>query len=99
MMDVISMPEFEGFEWDQGNIDKNWLNHSVTPQEAEQVFFNAPLIVADDEKHSEKEKRYLVLGQTDEDRPLFIAFTVRKGRIRVISARDMNRKERKVYQS
>jgi uncharacterized DUF497 family protein len=99
MTDAVSMPEFEGFEWDQGNIDKNWLTHSVTPQEAEQVFFNAPLIVADDEKHSKNERRYLVLGQTDEDRPLFIAFTVRKKRIRVISARDMNRKERKVYQS
>ena len=99
MMDFVSMTEFEGFEWDQGNIDKNWLTHSVTPQEAEPVFFNAPLIVADDDKHSKKEKRYLVLGQTDEDRPLFIAFTLRKRRIRVISARDMNRKERKVYQS
>ncbi len=93
------MPEFEGFEWGQGNIDKNWLKHSVTPQETEQVFFNAPLIVADDAKHSKIEKRYFVLGQTDEDRPLFIAFTVRKKRIRVISARDMSRKERKVYLS
>ena len=99
MIDIVSMPEFEGFEWDQGNIEKNWLAHSVTPQEAEQLFFNVPLIVADDEKHSQKEKRFLALGQTDEHRPLFIAFTVRKGRIRVISARDMNRKERKVYQS
>ena len=99
MMDTVSMPEFEGFERDQGNIDKNWLNHSVTPQETEQVFFNAPLIVADDAKHSKTEKRYFVLGQTDEDRPLFIAFTVRKKRIRVISARDMSRKERKVYLS
>ncbi len=93
------MPEFVGFDWDQGNIKKNWFSHSVTPQEAEQVFFNVPLIVADDEKHSQKEKRFFVLGQTDKDRPLFIAFTVREGRIRVISTRDMNRKERKVYQS
>ena len=98
-MDAVSMPEFEGFEWDQGNIDKNWLTHSVSPQEAEQVFFNAPLIVADDAKHSKKEKRYFVLGQTDEGRPLFIAFTVREKRIRVVSVRDMSRKERKVYQS
>ena len=99
MMDPVSMPEFEGFEWDQGNIDKNWLTHSVTPQEAEQVFFNAPLIVADDATHSRKEKRFYVLGQSDEDRQLFIAFTLRNKRIRVISARDMSRKERKVYQS
>ena len=69
----------------------------VTPQESEQVFFNRPLVVAADVKHSRSEKRYLVLGQTDEDRPLFIAFTMRKGCIRVISARDMNKKEKRVY--
>jgi len=99
MIDTVSLPEFEGFEWDEGNIEKNWLAHQVTPQEAEQVFFNRPVIVADDVKHSRSEKRYLVLGQTDEDRPLFIAFTLRQRRIRVISSRDMNRKERKVYES
>ncbi len=59
-MKTISLPEFVGFDWDQGNIDKNWLTHQVTPQEAEQVFFNAPLLVADDEKHSRKERRMLV---------------------------------------
>jgi len=99
MIDSASLPEFEGFDWDEGNIEKNWHSHQVTPQEAEQVFFNRPLLVADDAKHSRSEKRYLVLGQTDEDRPLFIAFTVRKKRIRVISARDMHRKERKVYKT
>ena len=98
-MKTISLPEFVGFDWDQGNIDKNWFTHQVTPQETEQVFFNAPLFVADDEKHSQKEKRMLVLGQTDKNRPLFIAFTIRQSCVRVISARDMNKKERKVYQS
>ncbi len=98
-MDIVSLPEFEGFDWDQGNVEKNWFSHEVTPQEAEQVFFNSPLLVADDQKHSRTEKRYLVLGQTDQDRFLFIAFTVRKGSIRIVSARDMNRKERKVYLS
>lgn len=98
-METVSLPEFEGFDWDQGNVEKNWLSHEVTPQEVEQAFFNRPLVVADDLKHSLTEKRYFVLGQTDEDRPLFIAFTVRKRRIRVISARDMNRKEKKVYLS
>jgi uncharacterized protein len=99
MKDTVSLPEFEGFDWDDGNIEKNWLSHQVTPQEAEQVFFNRPLVVADDAKHSRSEKRCMVLGQTDENRTLFIAFTLRKKRIRVISARDMNRKERKVYES
>lgn len=99
VIDTVTLPEFEGFEWDAGNIEKNRLAHQVTPQEAEQVFFNRPLIVADDVRHSRSEKPYLVLGQTDEDRPLFIAFTLRKRRLRVISARDMNGRERKVYQS
>ena len=98
-MDIVSLPEFEGFDWDRGNIEKNWIAHSVTPEETEQVFFNTPLIVADDKNHSRTEKRYFVLGQTDEDRALFVAFTIRQERIRVISARDMNRKERKLYMS
>ncbi len=68
-----------------------------TSSECEQVFFNKPLIVADDLKHSQKEKRWFVLGRTELDRKLFIVFTIRKKFIRIISARDMTRKERKVY--
>ena len=98
-METMSLPEFTGFDWDEANARKNWESHAVTPQEAEQVFFNRPLIVADDPIHSQTERRYYVLGQTDEDRALFIAFTVREKLIRVISARDMSRKERRVYQS
>lgn len=94
----MSLPEFRGFEWDEGNVNKNWESHRVSPHGAEQVFFNRPLIVADDEKHSGTERRYYVLGQTDNDRPLFVAFTLRGDLIRVISARDMSRRERKVYQ-
>jgi len=86
-----------GFDWDAGNTDKNWVKHSVTPSECEQVFFNRPLIVKGDHKHSITEKRYYALGRTNLKRYLFIAFTVRKNLIRVISARDMSRKERKVY--
>jgi uncharacterized DUF497 family protein len=89
----------EGFEWDEHNTLKNWTKHGVAPGEAEQVFFNQPLVAATDEKHSESEPRYYVLGHTDAGRPLFIAFTIRARRIRVISARDMNRKEREVYRS
>lgn len=86
-----------GFEWDEGNAVKNWIRHQVTQGECEQVFFNEPLIVASDEKHSEKEKRWFVLGQTDSDRLLFLVFTIRKNLIRVISSRDMNKKEREIY--
>jgi len=87
----------EGFDWDDGNINKNWLKHEVSPAECEQIFFNRPLVIQDDIKHSEAEKRFYALGRTDAKRNLFIAFTVRKKRIRVISARDMSRKEREVY--
>jgi uncharacterized DUF497 family protein len=88
-----------GFEWDKHNAVKIWNKHHVTPSECEQIFFNLPIVIASDEKHSRKEKRYYALGQTDLKRFLFVAFTVRKDRIRIISARNMNRKERKVYQS
>ena len=89
--------ECVGFDWNEGNTDKNWLKHKVTPSECEQVFFNQPLVVQSDLKHSGNEKRYYALGQTDLKRTLFVAFTVRNKLIRVISARDMSRKERKVY--
>ncbi|MCD4719950.1 MAG: BrnT family toxin [Desulfobacula sp.] len=87
-----------GFDWDDGNIDKNWKKHKVTPSECEQIFFNLPLIIQNDAKHSEKEVRYYSLGQTNVKRLLFIAFTIRNNFIRVVSARDMSRKERKAYE-
>jgi len=86
-----------GFEWDEGNAVKNRIRHQVAQSECEQVFFNEPLIVANDVKHSDREKRWFVLGQTDSGRLLFLVFTIRKNMIRVISARDMNKKERRIY--
>ncbi len=86
-----------GFEWDEGNSDKNWIAHRVSNSECEEAFFNRPLIVKDDKKHSKAEKRYYVLGRTDSNRHLFIAFTIRNNLIRVISARDMNDKELEKY--
>jgi len=86
-----------GFDWDEGNTTKNWLKHKVTPSECEQVFFNQPLVVQDDLKHSKNEYRYYALGQTDLKRTLFVAFTVLNNLIRVISAREMSRKERRAY--
>lgn len=88
-----------GFDWDEGNAGKNWQKHRVTDGEAEEVFFNDPLIAAADVEHSRAEQRYLVLGRTDAGRALFIAFTIRNGLIRVISARDMTRGELRRYQS
>lgn len=87
----------EGFDWDKGNSEKNWILHLVTRSECEQVFFNEPLIVADDTKHSQTEKRWFLLGKTDFERKLFIVFTIRNKLIRIISARDMNKKEKEIY--
>lgn len=94
MFDAHSL---DGFDWDDGNRDKNWLKHRVSNGECEEVFFNVPLLLADDVKHSETEQRYLALGRTNGGRLLFISFVIRMDKIRVISARDMHRKERTAY--
>lgn len=86
-----------GFDWDEGNLLKNREKHGVTHLEAEQVFFNEPLMVKVDVRHSQKEPRWYGLGSTDAKRLLMVVFTIRNNQIRVISARDMNRKERTVY--
>jgi uncharacterized protein len=86
-----------GFEWDEGNLTKNWDRHDVSVGECEQIFFNKPLIVKRDKKHSRFENRYYVLGQTNATRSLFAVFTVRKDKIRIISARDMTLVETKRY--
>ncbi|HHS13282.1 MAG TPA: BrnT family toxin [bacterium] len=87
-----------GFEWDKHNIYKNWEKHRVTPTESEQVFFNQPLILADDAMHSGAEIRFYALGSSDRSRRLFISFTIRNLKIRVISSREMSKKEREEYE-
>lgn len=86
-----------GFDWDDGNSEKNWILHQVSRNESEQVFFNAPIVVSDDISHSQSEKRWFLLGKTDTNRLLFLVFTVREELIRVISSRDMSKKERRIY--
>lgn len=87
-----------GFEWDEHNSNKIWVKHHISPSECEQAFFNIPLIVFDDTEHSIAEKRCYALGCTDEKKHLFIVFTIGNQKIRIISARNMNRKERKEYE-
>ena len=87
-----------GFEWDAGNIDKNWERHQVTRGECEQVFFQRPILVAPDRTHSQREPRYAAPGTTADGRRLTIVFTIRDLFIRVISARDMSRAERRRYE-
>lgn len=96
---MIDFARITGFDWDRGNALKN-KKHGVTMLEAEQVFFVAPLAVTPDERHSNTEPRFRALGQTLLGRRLAIIFTLRAGetRIRVISARDMHRKERTAYE-
>lgn len=94
-MDILN--SVTGFDWDEGNLSKNWEKHGVSPFDCEEVFFNEPLVVKQDEAHSESEARYYALGSTNSGRLLFVVFTLRKEKIRVISARDMSRKERGYY--
>jgi uncharacterized protein len=86
-----------GFEWDEGNADKNWIAHDVTQAECEQIFFNLPCVIGQQAGNSSVEARHYVLGQTDRGRLLFLVVTIRRQRIRVITARDMTAKERKAY--
>jgi uncharacterized DUF497 family protein len=99
-MDIHSILDgCEGFQWDKGNNFKSWLKHHVSEREAEQVFFNEPLSIVVDEKHSQQETRYRAMGFSDDSRYLYIVFMVRDKLIRVISARDMNKKERLIYEN
>ena len=96
---MIDLTKITDFDWDDGNARKN-DKHGVSTAEAEQAFFNEPLLMIVDTKHSQGEPRYHALGKTDEGRTLHITFTLRNAgeRIRVISARDMHRKERTIYE-
>lgn len=94
---MVDLSNVTGFDWDEGNRDKNWINHQVSTNECEEVYFNFPLLLHPDPAHSSTEARYFVLGQTNAGRHLFIAFTFRNDKIRVISARDMSKKERIAY--
>ena len=95
---MIDLTKITGFDWDEGNARKN-ERHGVSAAEAEQVFFNVPLLLLDDPRHSESEPRYHALGKTLAERRLHLSLTLRKEAtlIRVISARGMSRKERAVY--
>lgn len=90
--------ECTGFDWDKFNIRKNLDKHQVPWWECEEVFINEPILLLEDVLHSESEKRYYALGVTINGRRLFVAFTVRGYKIRPISARDMSRKERRIYE-
>jgi uncharacterized protein len=87
-----------GFDWDQGNKEKSWNKHKITIKESEEAFFNRPIKTFIDIKHSQKENRLTILGRTDENKKLYITFTIRNKQIRIISARKMSIKERRFYE-
>jgi len=86
-----------GFQWDAGNAEKNWAGHRVSQAECEQVFFSRPVVIAPDVAHSGAEPRYAALGKTHAERRLSVVFTIRGTLVRVISARDMSRRDRSFY--
>jgi len=93
----MDFSQIVGFVWDTANRDKNWIRHKVSWTEVEEVFFHQPLLVYPDPQHSRAGDRFYLLERTGADRWLFIVFTVRRSKIRVISARDMSNKERRIY--
>ena len=97
---MIDFDQITGFDWDAGNGRKSVDKHDVSQAEAESIFFNDPLIVVEDAKHSSRERRFNALGKTAQDRLLHVTFTLRENGtlLRVISARDMHRNERKAYE-
>ena len=96
---MLDAERITGFQWDDGNARKSADKHGVSQAEAEQVFLNEPLLVAEDTAHSRAEPRFHALGVTEAGRRLHITFTfARRHEIRVISARDMHRKERARYE-
>lgn len=96
--DLEILKNADGFYWDKYNINKNWFKHKVKFTESEEIFFNDSLFILQDAKYSLKEKRWFCLGTTDKNRKLFTVFTIRNKKIRIISSRDMNKKERKKYE-
>jgi uncharacterized protein len=86
------------FDWNKGNSKKNFVKHNVSDNECEEVFYDARKKILKDKLHSQKESRYLLLGKTKKKRLLFLVFSIRNKKIRVISARDINNKERSLYE-
>ena len=97
-MYMLKLGRYKGFEWDKGNVDKSCQKHGITPNEAEESFLDDKAIIARDFKHSHKEERLILLGRTLGKKLLLVIFTIRQTKIRIISARKANHKERRQYE-
>lgn len=94
---MLKLDKQKSFDWDKGNIDKSYLKHGITLNQAEEAFLDETAVILRDFKHSQKEKRYLLIGKTANKKMLFIVFTIRKKKIRIISARAADKKEVRQY--
>lgn len=95
---MIDFDQIKSFQWDIGNKDKNLISHNVSDQECEEIFFDDNKKIFKDILHSGTEKRFILIAKTKLNRLLFLVFTIRRKKIRVISARDLNKKEKKLYE-
>lgn len=97
-MDIIDLPQPLEFDWDEGNKKKIWLKHKVSAEECEEAFAADKTFTQPDELHSHKENRYILISKTKKARSLFIVFTIRINKVRVVSARAMHKKEQDFYE-
>ena len=95
---MINLDKYKGFEWDKGNIDKSYEKHGITPNESEEAFLDEEALILRDITHSSRvEQRYILIGKNRSEKLLFVVFTTRGKKIRIISARAANKKEEKQY--
>jgi len=99
ILTMVDWGKIKYFEWDRGNIDKSYQKHGISPKQSEEIFLDKELKILKDIGHSQKEARYIALGKTFEKKILFVVFVIRKNKIRIISARKANKKERRKYES
>ena len=97
-MVIVKLGKVIEFEWNEANQEKNWLKHRVSAKESEEAFYDNKKLLLEDIKHSKKEKRFILIGETGNRRMLFTVFTIRNEKIRIISSRDTNRKEEDLYE-
>ncbi len=95
---MVDLSKIVGFEWDQGNIEKSYLKHGITIRETEESFLDENVFLQEDIKHSEKEERFIAISKTTKNKTLFSIFTIRNKKIRIISTRPANKKERRLYE-
>ena len=95
---MVDLSKITGFEWDKNNIDKSYQKHGITLNEAEEIFLDEDILLLEDIKHSQQEERFKAIGKIAKGRILFLVFTIRGNKIRIISARVANKKERRMYE-